>query len=269
MILGVTPLGILSAPPKFVPWRDAACIAFFLASAAQTTTPASGSPSLTRATTVPSLRNPAQTLVVPASFQGPKIDTSIGGKATWVADTLLTTLQNQSVVIPAINATGASVFEWFVGRFDASTTGFNTLTCIGSANDPGVSAGFGGSNIKSTVGGVARTITSGAGYVQGTAKRIVVYRSGADVADYIQWGSLNSGAGGTSSTTADVGLALFNRGNTSAPAVGAIGVYGLFTATGANAAARTAAAAALVAKLDAWAATAAVYGSTAWAALVS
>lgn len=267
MLLGISPLALHDKPPQFLPWKDAACLAFFWAAATQTRVAGSGSPSATRTTVVPSLRNPVDTLTVPVSFQGPKLDTSIGSQPTWVADTLLTTLGNATVAIPAINATGASVFEWFIGRFDASASGFNTLLCLGSGSDPAITAVGASAGISAQIGGIKRTVASGAGYADGTAKRIIAYRSGTDVLDYLQWGSVSSGTGGTSTTLPITGVTFFNRGNNSAPSVGALSAYGLFTATGANAAARTLAATDKIAKLDAWAL--GVYGSTAWSALIS
>ena len=255
-----------SGGAAFTPWTDPSCLAFIYAGQAGQTTAVGGAPSVLRTTIIPNLVTPAQTFTIPATFQGAAGDTSIGGMATWVADTLLTTLSNATIAIPAINATGASVFIWEVARCDASPTGFEQLSCIGSGNDPGIRAQFSGAGVSSVIAGFTRTVTSGAGYTQGVAKRIVAYFSGADNVDYIQWGSVSSGAGATATSGASSGAAIFNRTTTTAPSTGGKGAWGVFTATGANAAARTAAAASLVAQIDSWAAT---YYGGAWGALAS
>jgi hypothetical protein len=258
MILGLS-FGFATAASLYTPWTDPVCLSFVYAGQAQTVVS-------TRTTVVPNLLNPGQTFTVP-SGQGPTLDTSIGGKPTWVADATLTTrLTNANIPIPAINNTGSSLFSWSVGRFDASSTGGNTIVAAGTDFQPSIFAQYSSAGISAMIGGISRTVTSGAGYVQGTAKRMIGYHSGTDVADYMLWGSISSGAGGTSTTAAQSGASMFCRRDGTEPSQGAIGAYGLFTATGANAAARVADAAATIAKIDAWAA--AYYGG-AWAALIS
>lgn len=265
MLLGVSPLAFPQLPPLYLPWQDPACLSFVYAGQAGQTIVSS------RTTVLPNLKNPAQTYTVPATFQGPTIDTSIGGQPTWVADaTLTTTVDNNSIALPNVATLSSSttvIGVWALLRGDASASGFSTLIGLGSTNYPGIILESGGAGISLSVGGIKRTVTSGAGYTQGTAKRVIALLSGNDANDFIKWGSVSSGAGGTSTQAADTGGALFARGNNGETSRGAIGVCGMFAVSAASSAARLTAANALFARWDAWAA--GYYGATPWAALVS
>lgn len=247
MILGLNPLAMGIRPLPFKPWQSARCLGLFDASYSGNTITSS------RTTVAVSLANPSVQLTVPSTYAGPTMDTSIGGRSTWLSDGSTVILRSTSFSFPAISSSN-HVFAYMIMKGIASPSGSNVVWAGGATFNPSLVLGYsGGGLISFNSAGI--TLTSG--YTQGTPKRMVQSFTGTTGTDALQWGS-SIVTGSTSTSAAGSGLTLFTRGNNTEFSTCGVAIYGLFTGDPSTGG--------LLTLLDSYYASA--YGAS-WAALVS
>lgn len=196
MLLGISPTTLNGKPPAFKPWLSSRCVAWFDA-----TNPANTNDGGGLISAVPSMADPTKILTGAGVTRALLNATGILGAPAFQDQTLTTSMQSASQVIPA-----SPYFVYGVASLGSGSQSFGSIWSGNSSFLPLLTSNGGGSNqIKIQTG---TTYISAITY--GTPKRYAVSVQGDSSKDKLQWGANVVTGAGLGVQTAVTGFCLYS-----------------------------------------------------------